>query len=84
MLSCRTKPSFYCDAEEQELLDRASSEMDPEKREKLIQKLLALNAENAATIMLVQMVDIFGLNKRVQGFENHTMKPNYHEITLSD
>jgi peptide/nickel transport system substrate-binding protein len=82
--SCRKKPSFYCDAEEQELLDRASSEMDPEKREKLIQELLALNAENAATIMLVQMVDIFGLHKRVQGFENHTMKPNYHEITLSD
>ncbi len=82
--SCRKKPAFYCDAEEQELLDRASTEMDPEKREKLIQELLALNAENAATIMLVQMVDIFGLHKRVQGFENHTMKPNYHEMTLSD
>jgi len=81
--SCRKKPSFYCVPEEEKLLARASREMDVDKREQLIGELLAMNAENASTIMLVQLVDIFGLSKRVQGFKNHTMRLNYHEMTVT-
>ncbi len=82
--SCRKKPSFYCVPEEEELLARASQEMDIGKREQLVRDLLAMNAENASTIMLVQLVDVFGLSKRVQGFENHMMRLNFHEMTVSE
>lgn len=82
--SCRKKPSFYCVPEEEELLARASQEMDIDKREQLVRELLAMNAENASTIMLVQLVDIFGLSKRLQGFENHTMRLNYHEMSVAE
>ena len=50
-------------------MDAAEVEMDPAKREAMLRQLLAMNAENASTIFLVELVDVFGLHKRVQGFE---------------
>ena len=63
--SCRKKPAFYCDREEMALIEQAERELDPKKREALVQELLKLDAENAAVIFLVNMVDVFGINKRV-------------------
>ena len=82
--SCRKIPAFYCVEEEQKLMDAAEVEMDPAKREAMLRQLLAMNAENASTIFLVELVDVFGLHKRVQGFEYHTFRLNYDEMTLSE
>ena len=65
-------------------MDAAEVEMDPAKREAMLRQLLAMNAENASTIFLVELVDVFGLHKRVQGFEYHTFRLNYDEMTLSE
>ena len=82
--SCRKIPAFYCVEEEQKLMDAAEVEMDPAKREAMLRQLLAMNAENASAIFLVELVDVFGLHKRVQGFEYHTFRLNYDEMTLSE
>lgn len=81
--SCKKKPSYYCVKEEQDLIEQAEKELDGKKREALIQRLHALNTDNAAQIFLIQMVDLVGLNKRVQGFAFDMMRPNYHEMTLA-
>jgi peptide/nickel transport system substrate-binding protein len=81
--SCKKKPAYYCDQKEQALIDQAEREMDTKKREALIQQLHAANADNAAQIFLIQLVDLVGLNKRVQNFSFDMMRPNYHEMTLA-
>lgn len=55
---------------------------DQAKRTKILQDLLALNSENAAMIYMVELRDLTGLNKRVQGFKNEIQRWNVHEVTF--
>ena len=81
-ISCRLTPAHHCDPEEDKLLNAADAEFDPVKRTKILQDLLALNSENAAMIYMVELRDLTGLNKRVQGFKNEIQRWNYHEVTF--
>jgi hypothetical protein len=58
-------------------------EFDVEKRRKLIQELMVLNNENAPNLFFVELTDLTGLNKRVNGFANIIQRFNFHEITLN-
>lgn len=81
-ISCRLVPAHHCDPEEDRLLNAADNEFDPAKRTKILQDLLALNSENAAMIYMVELRDLTGLNKRVQGFKNEIQRWNVHEVTF--
>jgi len=82
-LSCKKDPGSHCDAAETAKLDEAMSEFDVEKRRKLVQELMVLNNENAPNLFFVELTDLTGLNKRVNGFTNIIQRFNFHEITLN-
>jgi peptide/nickel transport system substrate-binding protein len=82
-LSCAKNPGSHCDAAETAKLDQAMGEFDVEKRRKLIQELMVLNHENAPNLFFVELTDLTGLNKRVNGFSNIIQRFNFHEITLN-
>lgn len=74
----------HCDPGESALLTAASQEFDVEKRRKLIQELMVLNHENAPNLFFVEMVDLTGVSKRVQNFQNTIQRFNWNEITLKN
>lgn len=74
----------HCDPEKSALLTAASQEFDVEKRRKLIQELMVLNHENAPNLFFVEMVDLTGVSKRVQNFQNTIQRFNWNEITLKN
>jgi peptide/nickel transport system substrate-binding protein len=82
-LSCKKDPGSHCDAAETAKLDEAMGEFDVEKRRKLVQELMVLNNENAPNLFFVELTDLTGLNKRVNGFTNIIQRFNFHEITLN-
>ena len=83
-LSCRKKPlASHCNEDEFALLERAEQEFDVEKRRKLIQDLMVLNHENAPNLFFVELVDMTGLNKRVQNFSNTIQRFSFDTITLN-
>ncbi|MBM3505930.1 MAG: hypothetical protein FJX65_18970 [Alphaproteobacteria bacterium] len=81
--SCDKRPAYYCDDAEQRLLDAAKSDTDAARREATLKQLMRLNAENSGMLFLVELVDLTGLHRRVQGFRNDNTRYNYHEITLA-
>ena len=83
-LSCRKDLPSHCDADEFALLERAEQEFDTEKRRQLIQQLMVLNHENAPNLFFVELVDLTGLNKRVNNFTNIIQRFSFDKITLSN
>ncbi|MSO65509.1 MAG: hypothetical protein EXQ85_06915 [Alphaproteobacteria bacterium] len=83
-LSCRHTPAHHCNADEMKLIEAGEQEFDVEKRSKILSDLLALNSENAAMLYMIEMVDLTGLNKRVQGFRNDIQRFNFEEVTLAN
>ena len=83
-LSCQKDLPSHCDEEEAALLTAAFEEFDTEKRRKLIQDLMVLNHENAPNLFFVDLVDLTGLNKRVEGFSNIIQRFSWDTITLKN
>lgn len=81
-VSCLKTPSFYCDEEEMELIRAAEKEFDSEKRQKMLRDLMALNRENAASILMVEVIDVTGVNRRIKGLQNIIQRYNYHEVSI--
>ncbi|MSO64361.1 MAG: ABC transporter substrate-binding protein [Alphaproteobacteria bacterium] len=83
-LLSKTAKAFTCVQEHMPLIDQASSEMDPVKREKLLKDLMKLSADEAIAIPIQENVEIAGLNKRVKGFVNWNKVLLYENITLQN
>jgi peptide/nickel transport system substrate-binding protein len=81
--SCLKRPAYYCDEAEQKLIEAADGEADPAKRAEILKQLMALSAGNAGMVFLVELVDLTGLHRRVQGFKSDNTRYNYHELTLA-
>jgi peptide/nickel transport system substrate-binding protein len=81
-LSCRHVPAHHCDQDEMKLIEAVEDEFDPTKRKAILEQLLALNKENAPMIWFTELLDVTGLHRRVQGFENVIQRWNVHEVTF--
>lgn len=80
--SCNKNPPYYCNQEEMALIEAAAGEFDEAKRNDLVQRLLKLNHDNASSLLMVEVIDVTGVNKRVKGFKNIIQRLNYHEVTI--
>ncbi len=82
-LTCKKELPSNCNEEETALLDKAMGEFDLEKRRKLIQDLMAFNHDHAPNLFFVELTDLTGVNKRVQGFANTIQRFSFHDITFN-
>ena len=79
--SCLLAKAFTCIPEHMPLIEAASREMDPAKREKMLQNLMKVAHDDAISIAIQENVEIAGLNKRVKGFANWNKILLYENIS---
>jgi peptide/nickel transport system substrate-binding protein len=82
-MTCKKDLPSHCDKAETDLLDRAMTEFDVEKRRALIQELMAVNKDQAQNLFFVELSDLTGLNRRVQGFTNTIQRFSFETVTLT-
>jgi len=83
-LSCQRPPAPYCDQDELKLIQAAEREFDEKKRTAILHELLQKNHDGAPMIFMVEVIDIVGLNKRVQGFRNEIQRLSFHDVSFAN
>ncbi len=66
-----------------ELLSQIYVEFDENKREKMLQEALRVNAENAPLIFLVEFNEAMGYNPRITNFKNVNLWIPYNELEIA-
>ncbi|MBM3503839.1 MAG: ABC transporter substrate-binding protein [Alphaproteobacteria bacterium] len=82
-MTCKKELASHCDRDETALLDRAMGEFDVDKRRGLIQELMAVNKDQAQNLFFVELTDLTGIHRRVQGFTNTIQRFSFENITLT-
>jgi ABC-type transport system substrate-binding protein len=82
--SCAKPNPFFCDPEIMELIDASYREMDPTKRERLLQDILAELREQAPAIFIVTTTLGFGVSNRIDDFVVRPHGIMYERISFSD
>lgn len=80
--SCMFAKPFTCIPEHMPLIEAASQEMDPVKREKMLKDLMKVMHDDALSIAIQENVEIAGLNKRVKGFVNWNKILLYENVSF--
>lgn len=83
-LSCQRPPAPYCDQDELKLIEAAEKEFDAGKRTEILHQLLQKNHDGAPMIFMVEVIDIVGLSRRVQGFRNEIQRLSFHDVSLGN
>jgi len=77
-------PKFMCVPEMVPLIEAQSREMDVEKRRKMLQELQAITHDQATSLFLAGVPEIYGYNKRVSGLAVWNQRIQYDQIKLTD
>ena len=80
--SCTKPAPFYCNEDEMELINSGYTEFDVNKREKIWQEALKINAENAPIIYLIEFNESMGYNARIKNFHNVNLWIPYNELEI--
>ncbi|MSO65382.1 MAG: hypothetical protein EXQ85_06250 [Alphaproteobacteria bacterium] len=80
--TCRWPQKFSCLEEMMPAIDASDSEMDADKRRKMLQDISRRMNEEANAIFLINHVDIYGINKRVKGFDQWNLAILYEQISV--
>lgn len=80
--SCNSTAVTICIPEHMELINAQATEMDRDKREKMLQELMVKAREDALSIPILLGKDIFGMSKRVKGFTNWNRILVYENMSL--
>lgn len=83
-MSCTYPTPFFCDPEVTALIEESGREMDREKRESLLQTILARFHDLAPTLMLVDYSAITGTSARIQNYRARSNGVQFEEILLTD
>ena len=80
--SCTKPAPYYCNQDEMALIDSGYTEFDVNKREKIWQEALKINAENAPIIFLIEFNESMGYNPRIKNFHNVNLWVPYNELEV--
>ena len=83
LFSCLNFFTFTCDNKVKGLIIKSNSEFDRDKRRAILHQIHEANRAAPPVIFLVEQIDLFGLSKKVKGFNQINRTINYHEITIS-
>lgn len=81
--SCLKDPGFFCDEDQQALIEAAGATFDVDERNGILADLAALTVENPPSLFLIEQVDLNGVGPEVTGFENINRYIPYELITVS-
>ena len=77
-------PKYMCVPEMVPLIEAQSKEMDVEKRRKMLQELEMMTHDQATSLFLAGVPEIYGYNKRVSGLAVWNQRIQYDQIKLTD
>jgi peptide/nickel transport system substrate-binding protein len=80
--SCMKSPPFYCNQDEMELVNAASTEFDAVKRQRILRDLMKMNRENAPLIFVAEQTNNMSYSAKLENFRNTVFVLNYHEMNL--
>jgi peptide/nickel transport system substrate-binding protein len=80
--SCTKPAPYYCDEGEMALINSGYTEFDVNKREKIWQEALKINAENAPIIYLIEFNESMGFNSRIKNFHNVNLWIPYNDLEI--
>jgi peptide/nickel transport system substrate-binding protein len=80
--SCLKESPYYCNEAEVPLINAALSEFDQDKRKKMLQDLLKINAENAPIIFLAEGGEPAAFTSKLRNFKQANTVFNWHEMVL--
>ena len=83
LYSCFNPFTFTCDDKVKELIIKANSEFNREKRKAVLHQIHVLNYENPPAVFLVEQIDVFGLAKRLKGFNQINRWVTYHKMSVN-
>jgi len=83
-LSCNYPTPFFCDSAVTELIEESSREMNRERRETLLQNVLAEFHDLAPALLLVDYSAITGTSGRVENYRARSNGVQFEEIILVD
>ena len=81
--SCVKPKAYYCDESIMPTVQQAEGEFDLEKRRALLQTALRRYHDQAHALYLVELVEITGVHRRVQGFKNVIKTLDYDAMSLA-
>ena len=84
IFSCKKDPAFFCDESIMPLIEEANTEFDPAAREGILHEIWGAMQENPPALLLVEQVDIAGMDANLQGFESVNRRFPYDEMTFGD
>lgn len=79
---CNLPNTFTCVEELNPLFAAQEKEMDRGKREVLLKELMRKTNEEAFQLYLYNGIDVFGVAKRVKGFNSWNRQPHYEAISI--
>ncbi len=79
---CNLPNTFTCIESLNPLLASQQKEMDRGKREAMLKELMRLSHDEALALYLYDGIDIFGVAKRVRGFNSWNRNPHYEAMAI--
>ncbi len=81
---CNLPNTFTCIEALNPLFAAQEKEMDRGKRETLLKDLMKMSHEEALQLYLYNGIDVFGVAKRVKGFNSWNRNPHYEAMSISE
>ncbi len=76
------KAAYYCNPAEMPLVNALSVELDPAKREKMLNEALATLTDGAPVIFLVEFKETMGFNPKIKNFSHINLWIPYEELRI--
>lgn len=82
VFSCFNYFTFTCDTKVKGMIIKANTEFDAAKRKQILFKIHEANRETPPAVFLVEQIDIFGVSKRIRGFNQVNRFVVYQNISV--
>jgi peptide/nickel transport system substrate-binding protein len=82
LYSCFNPFTFTCDEKVKGMIIKANSEFDRDKRRAVLHQIHVANHDNPPAVFLIEQIDVFGLSKRLKGFNQINRWATYHEMSV--
>lgn len=83
IFSCFNFFTFTCDPKIKGMIIKAGSEFDRDKRRAELHKIHVANHEAPPAVFLVEQIDLFGISKKVKGFDQTNRWIHYQQISVN-
>lgn len=80
--TCQWMVPFYCNQAHSGLIEQINTELDVDKRRRLLQEFAAIYHEEATHVFLTEIIDLTGVSTKLKGFKNIVRNFNYEDMSF--